>query len=270
MYNLVTNFIDRIDETGLLPLSLTPLSYFYVVFISSVSKQTPLWQQKACVLTRPVLWDYHVILISKELPFYMMDHILATEYDKQTIDRIRDMSPLVHETNTNSNSGHMEEKCPAMFVYDLDSKLPFPTEGMEYCSSSIRPEIPLPEEHEQQFRVVSAHDFINNFASDRSVCKVLLQMKIILYNFMWSRNYLITHSSNRRRLTLGHSLRISSIYRRSHMEKSGAPDPDWPCIRSLFAQSSMNLHEYTTMIEEDSSIASNQSQADVEKGIHDR
>ena len=178
VYNMVTNFSDRIDKTGLLPLSLTPLSYFYVVFISSACKQTPLWRQKACVLTRPVLWDYHVILISKELPFCIMDHILAIEYDKGTEDFIKDSNIPVHETMANTNSDLLNAKCPAMFVYDLDSNLPFPTEGMEYCSSSIRPEISLPIEHEQQFRVVSAHDFINNFASDRSVWSVLLQIKI--------------------------------------------------------------------------------------------
>ena len=54
------------------------------------------------------------------------------------------------------------------------------------------------------------------------------------------------------------------------MENTGALNPDWPCIRSLFAQSSMNLHEYTTMVDEDLSIVSNQSIANLQKGIGDR
>jgi len=39
-------------------------SKYFVVFVTSKSRHTPLWYQKKCYGDKPVLWDYHVFLFS--------------------------------------------------------------------------------------------------------------------------------------------------------------------------------------------------------------
>lgn len=269
VYNMVVHFVNCINESGIAPLPLPPLSYFYIAFISSESKQTPLWNQRACITTRPVLWDYHVILISKALPSYVQDVILLVKDDTivgKVEDCLADSNNIVSVAMVGANSDALEEECTSTYVYDQDSNLPFPTEGREYCRLSMRPEISLPEQHEQLFRVIPAQNFIDNFASDRSVFSALLDYKIRFSQVEKMHNFIfISVPMSSVCLTT-----TSILQSRSHMANSGAPYPDWPCIRSRLARSSMNLHEYTTIVKEESGASENENLLNFEKGSGDR
>lgn len=147
-----------------------PAVSFHAVFISSRSKQTPLWHQKASVCDEPVLWDYHVILVAKGLSTAVIDLLCHTAEDvvisdsnqanrMKSSDRA-DISSTVPQPNQNDQ--HLRS-----YAFDLDSNLPFPTTAHEYYHAAMRPELEIPIDHVQVFRVVPAVDFLNYFASDR-------------------------------------------------------------------------------------------------------
>ena len=81
----------------------------FVVFISSVSKCTPIWCQKSSPsANEPVCWDYHVIMLIRE---------------------------------------SQGEKVST--VYDLDSNLPFPSSFDTYFENSFRPQVNFKPEYMQ-------------------------------------------------------------------------------------------------------------------------
>ena len=94
----------------------------YVVFISSLSLQTPIWKQKSAENNSiAVIWDYHVVLLLSNC-----------------------------------------------LIVDFDSKLDFPCPAVEYYEEAFRPEVYLPDDNAQRFRVVPAQEFLEYFATDRS------------------------------------------------------------------------------------------------------
>ncbi|KAH3886433.1 protein N-terminal glutamine amidohydrolase-like [Dreissena polymorpha] len=54
------------------------------------------------------------------------------------------------------------------FVYDLDSRLAFPTSFCDYFRCSIRPCAAFKPEFHRRFRLIEAELFLQTFASDRS------------------------------------------------------------------------------------------------------
>jgi hypothetical protein len=106
---------------------------YFVVFISSRSKHTPIWRQRASDdIDTPVVWDYHVVLVAKGDTSLIREH------------------------------GHS-------LLLDLDTDLAeFPLHAGMYCMAAFRLDRSLLPEHEQTFRVIPAADFLAHFASDRS------------------------------------------------------------------------------------------------------
>uniref|UniRef100_A0A3B3DAG9 Protein N-terminal glutamine amidohydrolase n=1 Tax=Oryzias melastigma TaxID=30732 RepID=A0A3B3DAG9_ORYME len=88
----------------------------------------PLWKQKSGHEDRPVIWDYHVILLKVGV------------------------------------------KSDAV-IYDLDSVLPFPCNLRLYAAQALRSDRTLRPKFHRKLRVVPAHCFLLNFASDRSHMK---------------------------------------------------------------------------------------------------
>jgi hypothetical protein len=82
-----------------------------VVFISSESKQTPIWcQRSARGPDEPVLWDYHVVLLVR---------------------------------------GVVTSNGPKDMIFDLDCTLACPTSVEEYFEMSFRPSVALRQRHMQ-------------------------------------------------------------------------------------------------------------------------
>jgi len=106
---------------------------YHVVFISSQSKETPIWRQRASQDqdNHPVIWDYHVVLVATGNTHEIREHGLT-------------------------------------LMFDLDSCLEFPISASMYCTAAFRPDRMIPKEHEQTFRVIPAAMFLDYFASDRS------------------------------------------------------------------------------------------------------
>ena len=104
----------------------------YVVFISSQSKETPIWRQNASQdRESPVVWDYHVVLVATGNTHAIREHGFT-------------------------------------LLFDLDSCLEFPISAAMYCLAAFRPDLTITKEHEQTFRVIPAATFLEYFASDRS------------------------------------------------------------------------------------------------------
>lgn len=70
------------------------------------------------------------------------------------------------DNDSNENDKNQATQIPA-YIFDLDSDLTFPCEAGKYFKCSFKPEMNLKKEYRQVFRVVSADNFINYFASDR-------------------------------------------------------------------------------------------------------
>lgn len=56
-------------------------------------------------------------------------------------------------------------------VYDFDCSLPLPCDFSSYSKQVLRDDDLLHEDYHRRFRVVSAHDYLEVFASDRSRMK---------------------------------------------------------------------------------------------------
>ena len=110
----IYKFCQRIED----------LSDYFVLFISSLEKTTPIWCQKACSQPgKPVVWDYHVILLYR-----------PSNVDKHEIDKI---SP-----EFSSEALCTKEEC---LIYDLDTLLDFPVSLNKYVQKSFSyQEISLP------------------------------------------------------------------------------------------------------------------------------
>jgi hypothetical protein len=100
IYRLAKKFVDD-------PVKAQEVNYF-VVFISSMSKATPIWGQRARSDNpdEPVLWDYHVIL-------------------------------LAHYTDGADS-----------VVYDFDCTMQFPVRSLEYFQKALRTKTRLAGVHE--------------------------------------------------------------------------------------------------------------------------
>lgn len=111
----------------------------FVVFISNRSKTVALWCQKlANESHRPVVWDYHVVLVLR-----LRNHVLSQD--------VR-CAPTVDET-THS------------WVYDFDTILDLPCALQEYLDKTFE-EVSL--DFQSLFRVIPCSVYLNHFASDRS------------------------------------------------------------------------------------------------------
>ncbi|KAI8918864.1 WDYHV motif containing 1-like protein [Entophlyctis helioformis] len=111
---------------------LAPETPFEVVFVSNSQKKVPFWFQRSATSDAPVIWDYHVLLL------------------QQT---------------------KAPGKAPVSYVYDMDSKLPFPTVFAEFAEKALRSSHmvrDLTSTYQRLFRVVDGALFLRHFASDRS------------------------------------------------------------------------------------------------------
>lgn len=111
----------------------------FAVFISNPSKSVPIWCQRASKDPRsvPVVWDYHVIFIFR---------------GKGSVKEDNDGQELSSSTSS---------------VYDLDTILPFPESFPVYFDKSFGNEETLKPHFRRFFRVISAEEYLNRFASDR-------------------------------------------------------------------------------------------------------
>jgi len=114
------------------------LSRCFVAFISNPSKKVPLWYQKAGAdpANRPVVWDYHVILI----------------FDGRGMTSSPSSSPSASSSS---------------WVYDLDTCLPFPTDYRQYFDRTFRNDDEMKSTFKRFFRVIPAEEYLRHFASDR-------------------------------------------------------------------------------------------------------
>ncbi|CAK8698011.1 protein N-terminal glutamine amidohydrolase-like [Clavelina lepadiformis] len=109
------------------------LQQFYVIFVSNENKAVPLWAQKSRTdITKPVIWDYHALLLFVEGSEYEGEHA---------------------------------------YILDLDSVLPFPTKLSIYCQEAFRPDILLKTEFKQYLKLIPADTYLKTFSSDRSHMK---------------------------------------------------------------------------------------------------
>ncbi|TRM61813.1 N-terminal glutamine amidase-domain-containing protein [Schizophyllum amplum] len=109
----------------------------YAVFISNETKSVALWNQKLAPedSVMPVVWDYHVVAL------------------------LRPKEPEI--------SQECEERVlPQAWIYDFDSRIPTPVLLEEYLEGTFRDEVPT--QFQSLFRVVSAQELFDYFASDRS------------------------------------------------------------------------------------------------------
>ena len=108
---------------------------YFVVFISNANKSVPMFQQKATKGNElSVCWDYHVILLAV----------------------------LQNEDTTNETDDKLP---PVVLVYDMDSKLDYPSPLAIYLAESF------PFQYKQiytpYFRIIPAALYCKHFASNR-------------------------------------------------------------------------------------------------------
>ena len=53
-------------------------------------------------------------------------------------------------------------------IFDLDSRLSFPSPALAYITASFQPAVALPREHELLFRIIPGREYLSTFSSDRS------------------------------------------------------------------------------------------------------
>ncbi|KAG7092393.1 hypothetical protein E1B28_008750 [Marasmius oreades] len=121
IYILARQFIQEIDSRWKV----------FVVFISNTTKTVALLNQRSAMESqRPVIWDYHVILVLR-------------------YECARSKPCLV-----------------TSWVYDFDSGLDIPSTWKDYYLHTFSPVLLV--ELQSTFRIVSGDQFVDNFASDRS------------------------------------------------------------------------------------------------------
>ena len=171
VYHMVRRFQQRTDnDRSSCGLSREKVSIF-AVFVSSESKQTPIWHQKLGNRGAPVFWDYHVILVAKGLTSSSFNQLCSMNENLEFDDSIKSRqgeetitscidTDILHDQATTSEAS-------VSYVFDLDSDLQFPSVCERYFQLSFCPEIPISATKQQQFRVVPAKAFLTNFSSDR-------------------------------------------------------------------------------------------------------
>jgi hypothetical protein len=108
------------------------------VFLSNPTRTVAIWQQRlASHPQQPVVWDYHVICLRVAAP--LPDASAAAS------------PPDPHVAGV---------------VYDLDSRLQFPTPFVEYMAKSFHPN--TRSQYQPTFRVIDAVTYLQRFSSDRS------------------------------------------------------------------------------------------------------
>jgi hypothetical protein len=143
-------------------------SLVYAVFISSDCKMTPIWHQlSANDSGTPVLWDYHVVLLVKGYSLDTISSMYSILQNGILSEKNRSIGNNQVEDNKKSDDDDDENGIANPHIFDLDSDLIFPSLAGDYYKNSFRPEIKLKKDYRQLFRVVSADNFINHFASDR-------------------------------------------------------------------------------------------------------
>ncbi|KAK9461693.1 N-terminal glutamine amidase-domain-containing protein [Lipomyces oligophaga] len=117
---------------------------YFVVLMSNQNEKIVFWNQRASKSQDGfIIWDYHVILLRQEA----------------------NGSTAVLDFDTSLNTAQ-ESRTSNICTVDF---IPFP----EYIGMSLRPEIDLSPGYERRFRVVSASNYLEKFASDRSHMIVL-------------------------------------------------------------------------------------------------
>ncbi|XP_024516249.1 protein N-terminal glutamine amidohydrolase [Selaginella moellendorffii] len=112
-----------------LNIALPDASDLFVVFLLSADKQFPIWCQKNSSRDDGFcVWDYHVICIQKR-------------FSSSTPDEAS--------------------------VWDLDTSLGLPVAFSSYVNEALKPLVVKKHSLDRLFRVVSAHNFLRYFASDR-------------------------------------------------------------------------------------------------------
>ena len=171
IYHMASRFQQRIDnDRTSCGFSVEKVTIF-VVFVSSESNQTPIWHQKLGNTDEPVFWDYHVILVAKGLASSSVNQLCSIREtlelsDSTTSHQEEDTKMSCIDTDVFINQAAVSETL-ASYVFDLDSDLPFPSIFERYFQLSFCPEILISVKHQQQFRVIPARTFIDNFSSDR-------------------------------------------------------------------------------------------------------
>ncbi|KAH7107435.1 N-terminal glutamine amidase-domain-containing protein [Auriculariales sp. MPI-PUGE-AT-0066] len=134
VYNLLRMFIHQYPQWRA-----------FAVFISNPTKSVAVWEQRASsdpVSGRLVVWDYHVIA-------WLFP---PSEDDRQQADN------GITTPNSSKRS----------WIYDMDSTLQQPCLAREYLSKTFKNQTALELRWRSSFRIVSAGDYLENFASDRS------------------------------------------------------------------------------------------------------
>ena len=170
VHKMISKFKTLIEESSY------PTASFHAVFISSRSRQTPIWHQKAGVRDEPVWWDYHVILVAKGLSTAVID-VLCHTPEEMVISKSNQAHGVISSDRVDISSSvaqpNQKDQQLRSYVFDLDSNLPFPTAAYKYYHEAMRPELEIPIEHVQVFRVVPGVNFLNYFASDRLYCVMM-------------------------------------------------------------------------------------------------
>lgn len=113
------------------------LSRLSVLFISNPNKSVPIWEQKSQTNSEyPVVWDYHVVL-------------------------------MLYCSNTDN-----DDDTNVYYIYDFDTKLPFPSLMLTYIKNALRTDFDFKEDYKHFIKVISASNYLKEFASDRSHMKL--------------------------------------------------------------------------------------------------
>lgn len=134
----------------------------FVCFMSNAFQQLTIWKQKIGDPQNDggVVWDYHVIVIVRPDPA-----------------EIGGKCSCAKSIGLSSSARAAQPPCAcAAWVYDMDSSLPFPCPMPLYARAAFRAHLPEPaglgptarRKRERLFRVCGAHQFLQQFASDRS------------------------------------------------------------------------------------------------------
>jgi hypothetical protein len=147
---------DRITESRAVDAPVAArLEDIYAVVVSSLGRCVPLFWQRASTERRHdylVQWDYHVFLLHRP-------SARGLPLARRPADGCAPVPP---------------QCSPSAFVYDLDSRLPYPCPAPEYCMRTFGLDKPrfareISKTREAQLaRVVPASVFLSRFASDRS------------------------------------------------------------------------------------------------------
>ena len=106
----VYKLAERFDQHGY---------YGYVLFITSLSQQTPVWCQKSSNSPQsPVIWDYHVT--------YMLTHKPVKQHMAAASDSSTGAGCFVEP---------LGDSC--VLVFDQDSTLSFPYPATDYCKHGV-------------------------------------------------------------------------------------------------------------------------------------